>query len=412
MTQVTVNSEHMFLVKMAELPESSDRIDTIVSTGRPSIELDVAEVNHLISMGFTRTKIAEMLGISRKTFYNWMSKQSLVAPKFSNVDDTQLDSTIASIKQTHPNDGEVMVKAHLMQKGFRVPRHRIRASIHRIDPEGVADRRSKAIKRRVYSVPRPNDVWHIDGNHKLIRWRFVVHGGIDGYSRFIPFLHCSTNNRANTVLSCFKMGVEQCGLPKKVRSDHGGENVNVWRYMMEVHGHQNCVIVGSSTHNERIERLWRDVHRSVLVVFGDLFRELEDEGNLDTLNEVDMFVLHTVFLPRINDSLSAFSASWNNHAISTERMQTPLQLFYSALHLLSDNSSSDESDADTNPSLPSHDPVPVPRCSFQPCQQLMPEIDAIDPTVQCNDHGRGLYLELTRIVGLHLQAGCQICNCM
>ena len=149
MTQVTINSEHMFLVKMAELPGSSDRIATIVSTGRPSIELDVAEVNHLISMGFTRTKIAEMLGISRKTFYNWISKQSLVAPKFSNVDDTQLDSTIASIKQTHPNDGEVMVKAHLMQKGFCVPRHRIRASIHRIDRIGL-----KKSKRKLVIAPK------------------------------------------------------------------------------------------------------------------------------------------------------------------------------------------------------------------------------------------------------------------
>ena len=91
MTQVTIHSEHMFLVKMAELPESSDRIATNVSTGRPSIELDVAEVKHLISMGFTRTKIAEMLGISRKTFYNWMSKpQSTVVPKFSNMDGPQL----------------------------------------------------------------------------------------------------------------------------------------------------------------------------------------------------------------------------------------------------------------------------------------------------------------------------------
>ena len=63
-----------------------------------------------------------------------------------------------------------------------------------------------------------------------------------------------------------------------------GENVNVWRYMMELHGHQNCIIVGSSTHNERIDRLWRDVHRSALVVFAELFRELEDKGNIDTLN--------------------------------------------------------------------------------------------------------------------------------
>ena len=27
---------------------------------------------------------------------------------------------------------------------------------------------------------------------------------------------------------------------------------------------EKCVIVGSSTHNEHIERLWHDVHRSVM----------------------------------------------------------------------------------------------------------------------------------------------------
>ena len=94
-----------------------------------------------------------------------------------------------------------------------------------------------------------------------------------------------------------------------MRSDHGGENINVWRYMMTTHGHHQCVIVGSSTHNERIERLWKDVHCSVLVTFGNVLREQADESHLDVLNEVDMFCLHTVFLPRINESLAEFTAS-------------------------------------------------------------------------------------------------------
>ena len=39
--------------------------------------------------------------------------------------------------------------------------------------------------------------------------------------------------------------------------------------------------VGSSTHNERIERLWRDVRTSVLKPFAEAFRALESEDNLD-----------------------------------------------------------------------------------------------------------------------------------
>ena len=42
-----------------------------------------------------------------------------------------------------------------------------------------------SVARRVYSVPGPNSLWHIDRPHALIRWHFVVHGGIDGFSRLI-----------------------------------------------------------------------------------------------------------------------------------------------------------------------------------------------------------------------------------
>ena len=64
------------------------------------------------------------------------------------------------------------------------------------------------------------------------------------------FLRCSTDNRATTVLSAFEKGVEQYGLPNKVRSDCGGENVDVWRYMLEQHNNDAAhIIVGSSTHN-------------------------------------------------------------------------------------------------------------------------------------------------------------------
>lgn len=65
----------------------------------------------------------------------------------------------------------------------------------------------------------------------------------------------------------FREGVEIYGLPEKVRTDHGGENVEVWRDMITAHQSESAVITGSSTHNERIERLWRDVTRSVSSIF-------------------------------------------------------------------------------------------------------------------------------------------------
>ena len=92
----------------------------------------------------------------------------------------------------------------------------------------------------------------------------VIHGAIDGYSRKVLYLTCANNNKASTVVSYFSRAASTFGIPDRVRSDKGGENADVWRYMLHYHNMQSaCVITGSSTHNERIEMLWRDVFRCV-----------------------------------------------------------------------------------------------------------------------------------------------------
>ena len=61
----------------------------------------------------------------------------------------------------------------------------------------------------------------------------MIHGCIDGYSRLILYLQGCSNNRADTVLQCFHEAVNQFGLPSRIRSDKGGENVLVARFMLE-----------------------------------------------------------------------------------------------------------------------------------------------------------------------------------
>ena len=51
------------------------------------------------------------------------------------------------------------------------------------------------------------------------RWKLVIHGGVDGFSRIPVYLRCSGNNQASTVLELFKEAVAEYGLPSRVRSD-------------------------------------------------------------------------------------------------------------------------------------------------------------------------------------------------
>ena len=54
--------------------------------------------------------------------------------------------------------------------GHRVPEEGVRSWLKRINPDGVALPWLQISPRRSYSVPGPLSPWHINGNHKLIRY--------------------------------------------------------------------------------------------------------------------------------------------------------------------------------------------------------------------------------------------------
>ena len=85
-------------------------------------------------------------------------------------------------------------------------------------------------------------------------------------------------------------------------------------------------IAGKSVHNQRREHLWRDTYCMVVRRFQDLFYFLEEFGLLDITDEIQVFTLILVFLPRINHALHMFAHSWNHHPMSTEHNMTPSQL--------------------------------------------------------------------------------------
>ncbi|KAK3747006.1 hypothetical protein QZH41_011963 [Actinostola sp. cb2023] len=413
---LSLNSAYMANVPGYSVEQLADG-----NRGRPKFNITKEQLEFLLERGFSLPNIASILGVSLRTIERRINKFNISTRLFySEIDDDTLDDTIRDISRTFPSAGYRRMTGFLLSRGIRVQQERIRLSMRRVDPEGVLLRSLQltTVRRRKYQVYAPLALWHIDGNHKLIRWRFVIHGGIDGYSRMIVFLQASTNNLAATVFQLFVGSVAEFGLPSRVRTDKGGENVDIARYMLShpLRGpDRGSHITGRSVHNQRIERLWRDVFFGCTFIFHNLFSCMEESGILNPDDEVDLYALHYVFLPRLNKQLAQFVSAHSRTPISTERNMSPIQLWISGMsrvwntdHLVAEELAMSEEDlayfgVDWDGPLPSSQwnipnddnvPVEVPDTPHllqdRDYQQL---VNTVNPLHDSNEYGVDLYME-------------------
>lgn len=189
-------------------------------------------------IGFTDKEIAGFLGCSRSTVIRRRNAAQPYTKRQAKHLVSEDDLRQAIKNHLNQLDGDMLgyraVQGHLASIGMKVTREQVRALLREINPASAALRRAVVRNRRVYKVPFPNSLWHIDGQHKLIRWKFVIHGGVDGYSRVCVFMKASDNNRAETVEQLFLTGTEEWGWPQRVRVDYGGENMGIWKQMIAI----------------------------------------------------------------------------------------------------------------------------------------------------------------------------------
>lgn len=97
-------------------------------------------------------------------------------------------------------------------------------------------------------------------------------------------------------------------------------------------------IMGPSTRNQRIERLWVDLQQWCTNKFRRLFLWMEREGLLDTDDPLQLWSLHFAYLPMINYYLDTFCQRWNHHSIRTAQNNSPRLLWLRSELMLANKS--------------------------------------------------------------------------
>lgn len=141
------------------------------------------------------------------------------------------------------------------------------------------------------------------------------------------------NNRAGTVLRLFHKARMVHGTPRRVRGDHGTENISVARWVDDhcgagsyIWGRYVFCLVDSldsllfmsrrSVHNTRAERLWGDFIHGIISKWKPFFEDLELNHGLDPNMHAHIWLLHWLFLDVINEDVQEWREAWNHHQIT------------------------------------------------------------------------------------------------
>lgn len=145
--------------------------------GKPKIDIPKEHLEFFLDRRFSVQSIADLLGISKRTVERRLHQYNLsVRSGYTDINNDDLLDTVKTILTEFPQVGYRRMTGFLKAQGIIVQQQRIRSALQTADPEGTLVRALGlcTIQRRRYFVPGPLYLWHIDGNHKLIRYGLQI----------------------------------------------------------------------------------------------------------------------------------------------------------------------------------------------------------------------------------------------
>ena len=266
-------------------------------------------INKYFRLGFSNKEILHALALfhgyvmSIRTLKRLTKKQGLFRRK--NKSDL-LDVALFILSECEgpgQMQGYRWIHSRCLEHGYSVTQQSVRLLLHIIDPEGISNRKRHCLRRRQYINPGPNSIWHIDGYDKLAKYGIYIHGCVDGFSRYILWLHAYRTNKESSVIAWYFMEcvikLQKC--PGRIRCDRGTENVHVEQLQKflrrngtDRNAGDKSFIYGSSTNNQRIGWMWGMIRRQGMQFWLNFFQKLSDEDHF-TRSYLDLNLVQFCF---------------------------------------------------------------------------------------------------------------------
>lgn len=135
--------------------------------GRPSIDIPREPLEQYLKNNFTIEKLLDFsVCVPRRII-----EYQLHFEKHSSLTDAELDDVVSDVLKTIPRCGYWNMCGHLHPRGHKVQWDRIQDSMRRLCLEEILmwALQLMAVRCRTYFVQAPLSLWHINGNHKLMR---------------------------------------------------------------------------------------------------------------------------------------------------------------------------------------------------------------------------------------------------